>query len=146
MQHNILNIIRNDFTMIRVAFSDSDKNNGKTYTYKALLADEVIAGDTVVVNSPSSGLVCVKVTEVHDFANIDPDAHFPQYKWIVQKVCTAQYDDNAAAEAETLQGLAKLLHNSKRVQEVDSFREQLTKGADRKAFDKLVAPWVKDNE
>jgi hypothetical protein len=55
------------------------KSQGKVYTYMTLL--DLEPGQDVIVETPD-GLSVAQVVEVHDTAQIDPEAPF-QYKWAV---------------------------------------------------------------
>ena len=59
---------------------------GQPYTYKTDL--DLADGDTVVVNTPNSGLQLVKVHEVHDTPQLDEGF---DYAWIVQKIDLTNY-------------------------------------------------------
>ena len=70
----------------------------------------VVEGDVLVVDAPSSGLTFVNVEKVVE-GEIDITADF-NYKWAVDKVDQESYDEQLAKEAEVaveLKALADLL-------------------------------------
>ncbi len=119
-QH-LLSLLQTDFTTIQVRFNADDMpgdialgaartNRGsgvttmpepKLYTYK--IRGKVAPGDTVVVESPFSGLTCVTVVSVDETPRLDLTASFT-YKWVVQRVDKTEYLANLdKEEAFTLQ-------------------------------------------
>ena len=108
------------FVLVKVLF----KNGTQQYTYKALSDEGIVAGDSVVVNSPRDGLVCVEVQEVLDSSAIDMNAPFT-YQWIVQKVKTERYKETLEREAK----IRKVLQNAElrkaRAEAVEAFKLSL---------------------
>lgn len=94
-KNNVALAMLDNVKAVEVVFSPS---NGR-YTYMTLLDLEV--GDKVVVDTPRSGLVVVTVAKTN--VDWDIDAKF-DYKFIVNKVDTAQYDavNHAMAEVKSL--------------------------------------------
>lgn len=94
-KNNVALAMLDNVKAVEVVFSPS---NGR-YTYMTLLDLEV--GDKVVVDTPRSGLVVVTVAKTD--VEWDIDARF-DYKFIVNKVDTAQYDavNHAMAEVKSL--------------------------------------------
>lgn len=94
-KNNVALALLDNVKAVEVVFSPS---NGR-YTYMTLLDLEV--GDKVVVDTPRSGLVVVTVAKTN--ADWDIDARY-DYKFIVDKVDTAQYDavNNAMADVKAL--------------------------------------------
>jgi hypothetical protein len=102
--HHLLSLLQTGFTTIKVRFpadlapasthpahsrtTGQPLDQGQLYTYKHMGA--VYVGDTVVVDSPHSGLCCVRVVEVDDTPRIDLSAKFV-YKWTVQRVDKTEY-------------------------------------------------------
>lgn len=79
--------------------SDFVEGKVKTYTYLVDKSLKLVAGDRVLVDSPSKGLIVVYVAKVDDVAKVDLDASF-DYKFIVQKVDTSAYDAILAQKLE----------------------------------------------
>lgn len=73
----LINTLRTDYVTLEAVF----KEGGTPYLYKALRSQNIWAGDSVVVVSPS-GLAVVTVVQVHTIPNLSAG------KWIVQKVDT----------------------------------------------------------
>lgn len=72
--------------------------SAKKYSYKVQKGWEVLEGDTLVVDAPSSGLTFVQVEKVVE-GEIDITAGF-NYKWAVCKVDLRSYREQLAKEAE----------------------------------------------
>lgn len=70
----------------------------KKYSYKVRKDWNVVEGDVLVVDTPSSGLTFVIVEKVVE-GEIDITADF-NYKWAVDKVDQESYDEQLAKEAE----------------------------------------------
>ena len=79
----------------------------RTYTYKVKPEWNVQVGDELVVRSPRDGTTIVEVVEVHDVADITLDTTI-KYKWAVQKVDNASYDELVKAEAASAAKLREL--------------------------------------
>lgn len=97
-------------------FSYSGSNN-KTYVYMTDL--DVDVGDTVVVDSPSAGFTCVKVTKIDE----DAVAVSKATKWVVCKIDAEAY--KARIEREKQKGviIAKLQKLQKEILERDQFAQ-----------------------
>jgi SepF-like predicted cell division protein (DUF552 family) len=97
-----------DVIAVKVKF----KSTSQYYTYKALTSMGIEVGDTVVVDSPSSGMTLVEVKEVEDFKTLDPSL-YNGYKWIVGKLNVADYtsvrerEEKFRAQLEELRTKAK---------------------------------------
>lgn len=111
------------FVLLKVCFKGGTKN----YTYLADKNAGIEAGDTVVVNSPVDGLVCVKVDEVLPSDEIDMNVNF-NYRWIVQKVDTTAYDATVAREAHIRNVLRKAELRKARTEMLKNFEQEV--GAD----------------
>lgn len=70
----------------------------KKYSYKVPKHWDVVKGDVLVVDAPSSGFTCVSVEKVVE-GEIDITADF-NYKWAVGKVDLESYYEQLAKEAE----------------------------------------------
>lgn len=87
----------------------------KSYAYYADI-DDVQVHDTVVVDTPNSGLVCATVADVEEAADTEKG-----FKWIVDKVDTASHLRRLAAIEERKVILAKLEKLAKEQSEADRF-------------------------
>ncbi len=165
-QHHLLSLLQNDFTTIHVAFrSDIDNavsapSNGgtsgfettrspkpkvpRTYTYKALITDELKADDFVVVDHPKGGPMVGLVISVDAVANIDVDADF-EYKWIVQKINRVPYETRLKKESEFLETMKAVEREAQRSELVKKFAEHLPEGSPaRQLYDTAVSNVVGD--
>lgn len=120
IQDKIL-LLTEGYTTVNVRFKETDT---KTYTYKVMKSDGVAAGDSVVVNSPSHGLVVVTVVEAHVEPRIDINANF-KYQWIVQKVDTAAYKKRLDLEERLSQSLLEVERQKQRQQLAMELRAQM---------------------
>ena len=99
MKHrHTLSLMQDGFTTIHVKFRVSP-GPIKTYTYKALYSDNVKSGDSVVVKAVNGHFKIAVVEAVDDFPVLDLDADF-DYKWIVQKVDSTEFDLREEREKE----------------------------------------------
>lgn len=152
INHNhILSLLQTGFTTITVSFdidltyeedlvqrARNRNKKEKGYTYKALISDNIKVGDLVVVDSPSNGLVIVTVTGVDLHPRIDLSAPFP-YKWIVQKIDRARYDDLLHQEQEFNDALVEVERVKQRESVMKSFQEVLPEGSEaRKLFETSI--------
>lgn len=110
---NIILAANPEFKFVRVQFN----NSPKVYTYKTVLAIEV--DDTVVVDTPTSGLTCAKVVEVAKLEEVDLDRY--DYKWIVQKVDLAHYEQVVEMSAQ----VKKTINDSRRAKIVKEAKQAL---------------------
>lgn len=92
--------------------------NSKTYAYSTDVED-IEVGDTVVVESPSSGYTCVKVVGIDD----SPVAVSKSTKWVVCKVDDTNYKDRLEREKQKGVLIAKLQKLQKEVMERNQFEE-----------------------
>lgn len=139
---HMLSLLQEGFTTIHVVFS-SKPGYGvpqppdygrrpveqKTYTYKARLEDNIQVDDTVVVESPTDGFVCVKVVAVDAVPDIDLDADF-EYKWIVQKVDTTIYEKMNEKEKEFQLAMQEVERQKKRDELQKQFEETIPEGSE----------------
>jgi uncharacterized caspase-like protein len=96
----------------------------KVYTYKALASWNIQPDDRVIVNSPKQNLVVVKV----DSVSSDPDLNFAEvgnFKWIVQRVDTSQYDAITQQETELTQKVQALLRKQAQEKFLNDFSSAL---------------------
>lgn len=108
------------FVLVKCVFP----NGTRSYTYKAPLVEGVQEGDTVIVESPADGFVCVKVLDVQSSDHIDLSVPF-DYKWIVQKVSRVQYDATNKAEYEMRQVLSRAIARKERDEMVALYKTEL---------------------
>ena len=95
---------------------------GHKYTYKTDLKLE--AGDEVIINSPSSGLTVVVVSEVHGYADLDAASDI-EYRWVVSKVSTDAYFEREEKEAALVKELTLIQNKRKHVGMVNELKESL---------------------
>lgn len=88
-------LLQDDIVTVGVVFL----NGSREYTYKCHRNLAVAEGDTVVVDSPRDGLVCVKVTRVDNYCDIDIESSIT-YKHVVCRVDTSHYEDILEREKE----------------------------------------------
>lgn len=94
-----------DLRVVNVRFKDCNGQPvGREYSYKTMDA-EVIVGDTVVVDTPSTGLQCVVVTKVTDATALEVQSSI-NYKWIIQRVDMAEYNKCLANDEKVGQTIA----------------------------------------
>lgn len=90
---------------VQVQFKDHlGEPFGKCYTYLSTNTN-IEEGDSVVVDAPNTGLTVVTV------ASVDPNFEIVSnvnYKFLVQKVDTTQYDSNMEALTQAVETLRKL--------------------------------------
>jgi len=150
LNHNhILSLLQTGFTTVGVTFEvNMDANfdptlrtrnqRVKEYTYKALESDNLQVGDLVVVDSPSEGMVIVRVTRVDSKPRIDLDVPF-SYKWIVQKIDRTRYDNLLKQEADFKEALVEVERVKQREAVLKSFQEHLPEGSEaRKMFEAVI--------
>lgn len=125
----IINLLQKDVRTVGVKFQNGstagDYNENPTYghkeyTYKTNFALE--EGDIAIVKVGNSFRV-VKVTRVDETPDLDPHSEKP-YKWIVQKIDSAAYDEQVAAEKKA----EKLLLELERVRQRELIVETMKKG------------------
>ena len=102
--------------------------SSKECTYKIPADWEVAAGDILVVDSPSNGLVLVTVVQVHAEADIDSTASFV-YKWAVSKVDTQAYKGRVALEKQYAKQLKELQKRASQAKLLKSLIEELGEDA-----------------
>ncbi len=156
---HLLSLLQSGFTTIQVQFPPDlvqgaapagierhDRNSGittrhavpdaKQYTYKIEGSCEV--GDTVIVDSPYSGLTCVKVVNVDDEPRIDLNAEFT-YKWVVQRVDTSAYRERLDKEEAFLKQIEGVQRTAMRDQLLRQHAETFPVGSvAREEFDKAM--------
>lgn len=146
INHNhILSLLQTGFTTVQISFEDNEpspfndpRRKPKTYTYKALLDDKLVDGDSVIVDSPHNGLTIAHVVKVDAKPRIDLNAAFP-YKWIDQKVDRARYDDLLRQEEEFKDALLEVERVRQTEEVLKGFKEHLPPDSEaRKLFDATV--------
>lgn len=98
--------------------------SNRKYTYKVPEGMELTVDDRCVVDSPSSGLTVVQVTEVHDESGIDVEAAF-KYKWLVSKVDLEGYNALLAQEKTMEEDLKKLRSKTQVKKQIKSLLGEL---------------------
>lgn len=96
---NLLLAQNPNFKIVEVKFNENSKN----YAYKTFEDFEV--GDTAIVDSPYNGLVTVEIVKVHTFSEYGQDF---KLKWIIQKVCTENYERIITMENKLSEKLSEL--------------------------------------
>jgi hypothetical protein len=138
-QKHLFTLLDQSATTVRVVFAQDERKHAaqladvrrrfgddgltteiRSYVYKAPLAMELEAGDSVVVDTPGSGFSVGRVVEVHTSAQVDVDADF-EYKWIVQKVDRRDYD----ARCERERNFAKMMVEVERTRQRDALVAEL---------------------
>ncbi len=151
---HLLSLLQTGFTTIQVQFpadlpqgevtaSRHDRNSGQTvvgkvkdYTYKIM--GPCSPGDTVVVDSPYSGLTCVKVISVDETPRIDLGADFT-YKWVVQRVDTSAYKEMLEKEEAFTSQVEEVQRINQRDQLLRQYADAFPAGSPaRDAFDKAL--------
>lgn len=116
-------MLNDQLKTIEVQFKDcAGQPVGASYTYKTELDLEV--GDEVVVDSPSTGMTVVYVSQIHDLPQLDTQAPF-QYKWVVSKVDRAGYDTRLETEADLEKEFAVIKHKQQRLNALNELKESL---------------------
>jgi hypothetical protein len=127
VQH-LITLLQEGYTTVEVTFSGSSQR----YTYKAPLSMGLAIDDKVVVPARDEFKVTT-VREVHDAPEIDVSKPF-DLKWVVQKVDTAAYDDQAKREAEAV----RMIQVAERRKAQEDALEAILGSTDREALLKLI--------
>jgi len=121
------------FTTVECKFRDA---NQKTYTYKAKLDDEIMVGDVVVVDTPSSGFTIVDVVAVHAQPKLMQGIN---YKWIVQRVDNTEYKKQLQVEAELSSAIEKEADANSRKRAAKALKKAYPDGSEvRSILEKYV--------
>ena len=110
---NILLASNPAFKFVTVEFRTSQT----PYTYKTTL--DVEEGDTVVVDTPRSGLTCALVTSVLKLEEVDATKY--DYKWVVSKVDLEYYKQVTELQSKVV----KTINDSKRTKMLKEMKAQL---------------------
>lgn len=146
MKHkHLVALMQDNYTTIQVAFRRDDYSRSKGYTYKCPLDAGIAVGDKVVVDSPANGLVVVEVLSIDKAPRIDLDADFT-YKWIIQKVDMAAYEEREAKEEQAMDLLLEVERVRQREILLNEFQLRLPPGGAaesmfREAMTKLGATY-----
>ena len=127
---NILFAANPTFKFVNVTFA----NSSQAYTYKTTL--DLEPGDSIIVETPRTGLTCVKVIEVLSLEQADIRENI-RYKWVVQKVDTAYYDEVKAMEQE----VQKAVNDNRRTKMIKAMKKELEDNLGKttvKQIEKLV--------
>ena len=116
----LINSLYENLNAVQVVFSKEVLGSiPKQYTYKTFLDLEI--GDEVVVDSPNNGLTVVKVVGV-DSSKLQENYRF---KWVVQKIDTAEYCRIVENENIAIDKLNKLVNQSRRKEAAAKVKEML---------------------
>lgn len=137
MQH-LIALLQKGYTTVEVKFLNAesgDAQGSQTYTYKVpeSLAKTLVKGDLLVVPARKAFNV-VRVHEVHDTPKINIKEPLA-LRWIVQKVDTTAYDDQAAREAQAIEQLQTA---ERRQAQQEALQTLLGSAEDREAFLALI--------
>lgn len=124
MDKNIAALLRTDTRTVEVLLYTDSTRAPKAYTYVTDLDLQV--NDKVVVDA-NGEYKLAEIAAVHDGVNIEPNSSM-QYKWIISKVDTTQYDANMAKNKEIEQMVGKNYQQNLR----RGFAEQILNGMDAK--------------
>lgn len=121
--NHILSLLQDNYSTVGVSFSQASDTVSKLYAYKTRLP--LVVGDMCVVEVGTE-LKVVRVTELHDFPNIDLDSNI-EYKWIIQKVEREEYDSQLAKELHFIASLKAIEKEKAKAQAIADFKEFLPK-------------------
>ena len=121
-----------DFKFVECVFAPY--TGQRTYTYKTTL--DLAEDDFVVVDTPSNGLAIVQVRSIKDFYDVNHDVRY-QYKWVVQKVDTAAYEEAVKLEETLMAQVNKVKRKQKRKEIQETMLGQMDE-TDREEVRKLV--------
>jgi hypothetical protein len=110
-------------------YAEYDTSNGQTYVYKVPKSWGVREGDMALAIVQHRGIVVVTVVRVDLEPDIDPDADF-EYRWLVQKVDTREYEDLNEREKSFNESMLQVERVKQRESLVNSFRESLPAGSE----------------
>ena len=115
------------FKTVSVVFNSTKYAVGheREYTYKVGKDVEVAEGDFAIVVSPSDGLTVVKIVEVHETAQIDPDATFI-YKWLVTTFSVVDYEALIESESKLLKDIKADMQTKRNETSLDEAKALLT--------------------
>jgi hypothetical protein len=126
----------------RIALRRVNHHSGdhKTWTFKVPLSWNIKEGDIAVVKSNNGhGLSFVHVVSVDAIPDIDIDANF-EYKWLVQKVDTTEFDSLVEKEKVFGDTMLEIERVKQRESLLDSWRNSLPEGsAARTLFEQTAA-------
>ena len=127
-KHHIVDIMRDDYTTVKVCFTLTGQVQGKQYTYKT--TDRTLQpGDLVVVcrnSEPTynpTDYSVVQVVVVDEHPDIDTDADY-KYKWIVGKICLEDYTEKYEEDKKALAKLTAYEREAKRQQVIEGLKLQ----------------------
>lgn len=121
---HMLAFLQDNYTTVGVVFTnDFGTGQGKEYTYKVLLEDNIQVGDTCIVEV-SGVLKTVMVVSVHETPKIEPTATYG-YKWIVQKVNLARYKEKIEMESKVEDMFFEMERETQRKEFVEKFKSKL---------------------
>lgn len=106
--NHLTSLLQDDVITVGVRF----KSGSSVYTYKCHRNHNVQEGDTVIVDSPRDGLVCVEVVRVDDFCDIDVDSSIV-YKHVVQRVDVSRYVETLEREEEFMRRIQSMQRQRK---------------------------------
>lgn len=117
MNQNLALLHLGDLYAVNVRFKNSDGvyASAKTYTY--LSTEEIKVGSEVIVESPYTGLVVVKVEEC-ELSDFDVLADY-EYKFIVQVIDTKRHSKLKTAIAELKKQMRAAIHRKQQAEMID---------------------------
>lgn len=137
VQH-LIALLQKGYTTVEVVFLNQDsgaEQTNQTYTYKVpeAVAKTLVKGDLLVVPARKAFAV-VKVSVIHETPKINVREPLA-LRWIVQKVDTTQYDDQAAREKQAVEQVE--VAERRQAQEA-ALQTLLGSADDREAFLRLI--------
>jgi hypothetical protein len=119
MNINLLLADNPEFKIVKVKFDGSPK----FYTYKTML--DIVEGDTIAVDTPSHGFMCLKAVEVIPGMEFDFASNNFGIKWVVSKIDIEQYEQAQEMERGALKKLNAIAHNKARQEMLKNMEEAL---------------------
>ena len=117
--NQMVNSLYENLNAVQVVFNSHRNEVGKEYTYKTFESLEI--GDLCVVDSPSDGLVIVKVVGV-DSSLLEEDYKF---KWVVAKIDLDSYNKLVENEAEAVETLSRKIREGNRKKSIELVKEMV---------------------
>jgi hypothetical protein len=135
--NHLVTLLQQNYTTLTVAFDGAQKgspNHGYTYKVSNEIAATLKKDDFVVAPARDTFMV-VKVLEIHEEPQIDPDTPYA-LKWVVQKVDMAPYADQIHREEEAV----RLLQQAKRKKAQEEALEAILGSVSREELLALLNP------
>lgn len=135
----LIAMLNTSMTTVGVKFkNENGEPVGREYTYKTDM--ELSEGDSVVVDSPYSGLSVCIVTRVDDIADLDEKATF-SYKWIVAKVDLEEHAKRLEREEDLKKEFKIMQAKVRKFKMVNELKKAMGYGEDESCeeLDSLIA-------